>query len=120
MDELQILRRVLSKAGCAIKVDAFTRAEAALEALHKEDVLPSLIIFDLKLPGMSGIDALRFIRSDMRLKNIPVVICTSSTLESDKRAAMDAGADEFLHKAFDIGQFTKDVNIILNCRLKDQ
>jgi CheY-like chemotaxis protein len=119
IDELQIIRRVLSKAGDRIKMMAFSSAEAAIEALRKEKVIPSLVLLDLKLPGMSGIDALRVIRCDMRLKNIPVVICSNSTLESDMQRAMDAGADKFLHKAFDVGQFTKDINIILSRLLKD-
>jgi two-component system response regulator len=118
IDELHITRTVLSKASRGIRVLAFTRAEAALDALSREDCLPSLIFLDLKLPGMSGIDALKFIRSDTRLKNIPVVVCTNSKLESDTRAAIDAGASNFLQKAFDIEQFTNDINNLLDCWIK--
>lgn len=117
VDELLITERIISRAGCG--VNTFTRAETALESLTKGENLPALIFLDLKLPGMSGIDALRVIRGHAQLKNIPVVIFSNSTLESDRRDALNAGANEFLHKAFELGQFTKDIKFLLNCWLKN-
>ena len=79
-----------------------------------------MILLDLKMPGMNGFDTLRIIRADERLKHIPVIIVTSSSLEADEKEGYEAGADGFLHKAFDIDQFAGDIEDILKRWLKDQ
>ncbi len=117
-DDTDITKRVLSKAGFKILVGVVESGEAALELLQKEDDLPSLILLDLKMPGMSGIDTLRLIRSDRRLKSIPVIIATNSNLESDRNASYAAGADGFIQKDFDIGKFGRDIKSILERWLK--
>jgi two-component system response regulator len=113
-DDIEIARRILAKSGRDVRVEEARRGEAALELLHDGKERPSLILLDLKMPGMNGIDTLRKIRSDEKLKNIPVVILTSSSLESDRNEAFDAGADAFVHKAFDINQFSEDIKCILD------
>ena len=117
-DDTDITKRVLSKAGFKILVGVVESGEAALELLQKEDDLPSLILLDLKMPGMSGIDTLRLIRSYRRLKSIPVIIATNSNLESDRNASYAAGADGFIQKDFDIGKFGRDIKSILERWLK--
>ncbi len=92
--------------------------EAALELLQNQEALPSLIFLDLKMPGISGIDTLRRIRADERLRNIRVIIMTNSILASDKSASFAAGADGFLHKEFDVSLFGKDIKSILERWLK--
>ena len=99
-------------------VGAVESGEAALELLQKEDDLPSLILLDIKMPGMSGIDTLRRIRSDGHLKNIPVIVATNSILESDRNASYAAGADGFIQKDFDISKFGRDIKSILERWLK--
>jgi len=60
--------------------------------LRKEGGRPDLILLDLKMPGMNGIEVLREIRADACLKVLPVVVVTSSSLESDMAKAIAAGA----------------------------
>src|ERR1700690_2995446 len=93
-------KRALSKGGFELEVEAVACGEAALERLRKEDDLPSLTFLDLKMPGIGGIETLRRIRADERLRNITVIILTNSLLDSDKKESYAAGADDFLHKAF--------------------
>ena len=113
-DDLEFTRRALLKAGRGgLKVRSAVRGESALAVLREEEELPSLILLDLKMPGMSGIDTLRQIRADERLRRIPVVILTNSTLESDEQEAYREGADGFLHKAFDIDQFEREIKAAL-------
>ena len=64
--------------------------------------------------GMGGIEVLHKIRDDERLRCIPVVVVTHSDLESDKRTAVKAGADSFLHKATDLDQFKQNIEIVLD------
>jgi two-component system response regulator len=119
-DDLEFTRRALLKAGRGgLKVRSAVRGESALAVLREEEELPSLILLDLKMPGMSGIDALRQIRADERLRRIPVVILTNSTLESDEQEAYREGADGFLHKAFDIDQFEREIKAALLAWLGD-
>lgn len=118
-DEIELARRILTKSRPDVRVEEAGRGETALEFLHDGRELPSLILLDLKMPGMNGVDTLRVIRADERLRDIPVVILTSSSLESDREESFDAGADAFFHKAFDINQFSEDIKCILDRWLRD-
>ena len=112
-DDIEITKIVLAERGCEAEVEATPRCEAALELLRRGNDLPSMILLDLKTYGMGGMDALRQIRADKRFDHIPVIIVTSSSLEADKREAYDAGATCFLHKAFDIDQFSHDLHALV-------
>ena len=89
--------------------------EAALKYLREGEELPALILLDLKMCGMSGIETLQEIRADARINKIPVVVVTSSSLESDEKEAYTAGANGYLHKALDLKQFSKDITSLLDC-----
>jgi len=118
LDDVEITKRTLARIDRELTVETALRGETALELLRLEQALPALILLDLKMPGMSGFDTLRKIRADERLKHIPVIIVTSSSLETDEKAGFDAGADAFLHKAFDIDRFSSDLKSLLKCHLK--
>lgn len=70
---------------------------------------PALILLDLKLPVMGGLEVLRRIRADDRTRRVPVVILTTSKEESDLAAGYDGGANSYLCKPVD---FTKFVAVI--------
>jgi len=112
-NETKMTKWVLSKSGFNVKVEMASHGEAALELLRKEDDLPPVIFLDLKMPGLSGIETLRMMRADERLRNITVIILTNSLLEGDKKESYAAGAEGFLHKAFDIDRFGKDIKSVL-------
>jgi CheY-like chemotaxis protein len=112
-NDTEMTKRVLSKSGFNVKVLTVSHGEAALELLQKEEVLPSVIFLDLKMPGLSGTETLRMMRADERLRNITVIILTNSLLEADKKESYGAGAQGFLHKAFDIDRFEIDIKSVL-------
>ena len=112
-DDIEITRIALAEVGRREKLEAAMRGNLAMDRLCSGGELPALILLDLKMPGMSGIDTLRKIRADERLKHIPVIVVTSSSLGSDEKEAYEAGADSFLHKAFDIDQFGNNLNYLL-------
>ncbi len=118
-DDILITERVLSKIAPQVRREVAHRGEAGLALLRDGRPLPSLILLDLKMPGMSGFDVLREIRADKRLMHIPVIVVTSSALETDEKAACEAGANCFLHKAFDMNQFSRDIASLLRRYLKD-
>jgi DNA-binding response OmpR family regulator len=80
----------------------FEEAADAEEALERAiEVEPDLVLLDVMLPGGSGLDVLREMRANDRLAGTPVVVVTAWTSAADRRAALAAGADDFLPKPFD-------------------
>lgn len=73
---------------------------------------PAVILLDIKMPRMNGIEALRNIRSDPALKNIPVVILTSSREEEDLFKSYELGVNAYVVKPVDFKQFMNAVKII--------
>jgi CheY-like chemotaxis protein len=113
-DDVLLMKLVLSKTGRDFRTEVALSGEAGLTLIRGENTSPKLILLDLKMPGMDGIETLRKIRDDETLCKIPVVIFTHSDLPSDEQAAVKAGADRFLHKATDLGQFKKDIECVLD------
>jgi two-component system, response regulator len=72
---------------------------------QREDVSPGLIVLDLQMPKVGGIDVLKRIRSDERTRHIPVVVMTSSEEQSDLAKTYDLGANSYVVKPLDFAQF---------------
>ena len=71
---------------------------------------PSLILLDMKLPKLSGLDVLRSVRSNPLTALVPVVMLTSSSEQSDILASYQGGANGFVRKPVDFGEFTEKLN----------
>ena len=74
--------------------------------------LPNVILLDLKLPKVDGIEVLQRIKSDRRTKLIPVVVLTSSKEESDLLKSYDLGVNSYIRKPVDFDQFVETVRHI--------
>jgi two-component system, response regulator len=99
MVDAAVTRRVLMHNHLNDLITA-SRGKEALEALlnkSKAD-LPQLIMLDINLPDISGIDLLRCIKNDNRLREIPVVILTMSNEDHDIQKSYDLGASSYLVK----------------------
>jgi CheY-like chemotaxis protein len=112
-DEVHLTERIIAKSAPDISVEWAASGEQGLAKLRSGKKLPFLILLDLKMTGMGGIDTLRQIRADERLKSLGVAIVTNSDFDSEERESLEAGADVFLRKAFDIDQFEKDIKSLL-------
>ena len=75
---------------------------------------PDIIILDLNLPKKDGREVLREIKEDINLKNIPVVVLTTSTAEKDILRAYDLHANAYITKPLDFNQFLTVVESIVN------
>lgn len=106
-DDIALTELALSMIDENIRTRGVYSGEQALEFLRSADELPALILLDLKMPGIGGIEALRRIRADEQWKSIPVIVVTSSILESDGEVSQQAGATGFVHKAIRIEEYSK-------------
>jgi two-component system, response regulator len=73
---------------------------------------PKLMLLDLKLPKVNGMEVLKQVKSDLRTKSIPVVIMTSSKEERDLVASYDLGANSYIQKPVDFDQFRETVKSV--------
>ena len=73
------------------------------------ELQPQLILLDLKLPRLDGLEVLRRLRADDRTKLLPVVILTSSTEDQDRIAGYELGANSYVRKPVDFSQFVEAV-----------
>jgi two-component system, OmpR family, KDP operon response regulator KdpE len=115
-DERQILEIVattLESEGYAV-VETRTAAHAAVEAGARD---PDLVILDLGLPDRDGIE---FVRDYRAWSSVPILILSARTQETDKVAALDAGADDYLSKPFGVAELLARVRALLRRRQPDR
>jgi len=74
---------------------------------------PLLVLLDLKLPKVNGLEVLRRMRDDARTRSIPVIIFTSSTEEQDILDSYRLGANSYIRKPVDYGQFCDDMKQVM-------
>jgi CheY-like chemotaxis protein len=110
-DEVLTLR-ALKKNNVANEVVVARDGAQALTLLHGDGARPSpptVVLLDLKLPKVDGLEVLKAIRSDPRTSLIPVVILTSSKEEQDLVAGYTQGANSYIRKPVDFNQFVEAV-----------
>ena len=99
-DDVTLTALAFRKAGVQVPIDVATDGDEAIAALHRcaTDSLCACVLLDIKLPTKSGLEVLTWIRSQPRLKRLPVVMLTSSLLPKDINDAYDLGANSYLVK----------------------
>ena len=96
MENRDILTEFLNKIG--FRTDIAINGEAAIEKAYEKK--PDLILMDIKMPVMSGTDAMKRIREDDSFNNVPIVALTASSLAAQKSEFLKAGFDQFIGKPF--------------------
>lgn len=109
----------LSSAGFAAR--GFEDGSSFYAAITGEKEKPQLIVLDVMLPGIDGIELLRRIRANAALKQIPIVMATAKGSEYDKIQGLDLGADYYLTKPFGVMELISCVKAVLRrCGAEDE
>ena len=116
-DDIELTLRALKKINIANDVGVAHDGEEALEYLagagnfasRDKNDLPIVVLLDLKLPKVDGLEVLRHIRSDPTTKLLPVVILTSSAEERDVVSGYSLGANSYIRKPVNFDQFIESV-----------
>ncbi len=115
--DVGLTRRALAQSRVANELIVVEDGQEALDYLFGagahagRDVtqLPSLVLLDLKLPRLDGLEVLRRIRADERTRRLPVVILTTSKEEQDIAAGYDLGANSYIRKPVAFAQFARAI-----------
>jgi len=82
------------------QVLAFDNAEDAIRAIDEK--IPDLVLFDIMLPNMSGLEATKLLRQNPKTMSLPIILLTAKHAEIDKVLGLDSGADDYITKPFSI------------------
>ena len=107
---LKLLRDVLEYAGYDVRV-ARTAEDGITSAVSEP---PDLVLMDLQLPGIDGMEALRQLRESSRTADIPVVAVTAQAMKQDRERALDAGFNGYLEKPITVRAFPDQVRRFLS------
>ncbi len=110
-EDCLLARTAFEESAIAGEIHFVENGEELLVYLRNGDPRPDLILLDLNMPRMDGRKALREIKSDRGLRDIPVVILTTSINEKDVKFCLDAGACDFKTKPVEFEQW---IDIIVN------
>jgi two-component system, response regulator len=117
-DDEELTTRALRQAKIANEIVVARDGAEALDFLFGEGAYagrdvsraPAVVLLDLKLPKLSGLDVLNRLRADPRTRLVPVVILTSSSEEEDMLKSYQLGANSYVRKPVDFGQFALAVS----------
>ena len=109
-DNLAVAQVLLEGEGFDVR--AVEDAEQALEALA--DFVPGLILMDIQLPGMDGLELTRRLRLDSRFHAVPIVALSAYAMKSDQEVALEAGCQGYITKPINTRTFVPEVRRYLN------
>ena len=112
-DDVALTLRAFQKSNLTNEVIVARDGKEALDYLfarggyagRNTQIMPEVVLLDLKLPKIDGLEVLRSMRADPRTRRVPVVVLTSSNEERDVLQSYDLGANSFVRKPVDFAQF---------------
>jgi CheY-like chemotaxis protein len=111
ISDIELTRRALQKSRIANELVVAEDGQEALDYLFggAGGELPALVLLDLKLPKVDGLQVLREIRGNDRTRHLPVIILTTSSEEHDILQCYDLGANSYIRKPVDFMQFAETI-----------
>jgi two-component system, OmpR family, alkaline phosphatase synthesis response regulator PhoP len=114
-DILELLKYNLSREG--YKVSCAASGEETLRAVRSG--IPDLIVLDLMLPGIDGLDVARQLKNDPKTRDVPIVMLTAKGEEADIVTGLELGADDYITKPFSPRVLLARVRAVLRRRVKE-
>ena len=108
-DLIELVRYNLEQEG--FQVEGVTDGESGLH--HAVQKAPDLILVDLMLPGMDGLEVCRALRADNRTASVPIIMLTAKSTESDRIVGLELGADDYVVKPFSPRELAARVKAVL-------
>ena len=105
-----LVKHTLEKMG-GVEVDVVDTGDGALRVVAERE--PDLILLDLNLPVLSGLEVCRILRARPATAHIPIIMLTARTSESDRVTGLDVGADDYIVKPFSLRELTARVRAML-------
>jgi DNA-binding response OmpR family regulator len=105
-----LIKHALERAGEA-RVDIVTSGDAAVKTVAEEQ--PDLVILDLSLPVLSGLEVCRILRGRPATARVPIIMLTARTSEADRVIGLDVGADDYVTKPFSLRELAARVRAVL-------
>jgi DNA-binding response OmpR family regulator len=105
-----LIKHGLEKGG-DIEVEIVGTGDGALKAVNERT--PDLIVLDLNLPVLSGLEVCRILRSRPNTAGVPIIMLTARTSESDRVTGLDVGADDYITKPFSLRELAARVRAVL-------
>jgi DNA-binding response OmpR family regulator len=112
-DIAALIKHTLERSG-ELQASIVASGDAALRAVA--ETAPDLLILDLNLPVLSGTEVCRILRSRPATANLPIIMLTAKTSESDRVAGLDLGADDYVTKPFSLRELGARVRAVLRRR----
>lgn len=104
--------------GFGYEIMAYEAAESALIDMKLKK--PDLVLLDIMLPGMDGLTAIKTMKEDHQLKNVPIICLTAKDKELDKVIGLDIGADDYITKPFGVLELAARIRSLLRRTNKEQ
>lgn len=108
-DDERLIIRALRRGRVANSIQVARDGEEALEAIFSVEVLPSVVLLDIKLPKIDGLEVLQRIRANDRTRLLPIVVLTSSNEQRDIIESYSLGANSYVQKPVDFDRFNEAV-----------
>jgi two-component system response regulator len=117
-DDEELTTRALRKANIANEIVVTRDGKEAIDYLFGQGAyegrdlssMPAVILLDLKLPKLSGLDVLQRVRADPRTRLVPIVVLTSSSEDEDMLKSYESGANSYVRKPVEFGAFVNAVS----------
>jgi len=114
-DDIFLVREAFKESGVAHRLDAISDGEKALNFLKEDGNRPDVVLLDINMPRFSGFDVLEWVQSDPSLREIPIVMLTTSEQPEDVRRATEGGARDYFRKPVEFSHLRD-----LACRVLDR